>query len=472
MQRVAVIDVDLISPRAVFTIFAVLFAATVLGLSAHTVAQTGVPGAGNAAGSADPTLISRGEYLAKLGDCAGCHTVPKQGAPFAGGLAMGSPFGTIYSTNITPDQQTGIGRYSYADFEHALRDGVAPGGKRLYPAMPYASFTKISDADMHALYAYFMHGVQPVNHHPPETKLPFPFSQRWGLFFWDLAFVPHGRFTPNDTRDVQWNRGAYLVQSLGHCGACHTPRGPGFEERGYDESSRLYLTGGTNDHWFAPNLTGDPGSGLGRLSPRDIASFLKSGHGVDVHVVTFGSMVQVVEDSTQYFDDDDLAAIAHYLKSLPAHETSGAFAPDSPKAEETVVALKTGEVERPGAGLYMSFCAKCHQANGDGESQKFPALAGNPVVLASDTSSLIRLVLEGGSSPRTLNGPAHRKMPAFADRFTDTEIASVLSFIRTTWGNDAGPVATRDVSLMRARLIPPKPPKPPKRDLAAEATSH
>ncbi|MFM0115285.1 cytochrome c [Paraburkholderia nemoris] len=441
-----------ISPRAVCAVFAVTMTAIVLGVSVHTVAQTASSDASNAAASTDPALISRGEYLAKLGDCAGCHTVPKQGAPFAGGLAMGSPFGTIYSTNITPDPQTGIGHYSYADFEHALRDGVAPGGKRLYPAMPYASFTKISDADMRALYAYFMHGVQPVGHRPPETKLPFPFSQRWGLFFWDFAFVRHGRFTPDDKHDVQWNRGAYIVQSLGHCGACHTPRGPGFEERGYDESSRLYLTGGTNDHWFAPNLTGDPGSGLGRLSPRDIASFLKSGHGADVHVVTFGSMVQVVEDSAQYFNDDDLDAIAHYLKSLPAREASGAFSPNSQKAQETAVSLKTGDVERPGAGLYMSFCAKCHQADGRGESQKFPALAGNPAVLAPDTSSLIRLVLEGGSSPQTLNGPEHRKMPAFANQFTDTEIANVLSFVRATWGNEAKPVATRDVSVMRGQI--------------------
>ena len=445
-------DMNRISPRAVCAIFVVTMTAIVLGVSAHTFAQTGSPDTSTSAALTDPALTSRGEYLAKLGDCAGCHTVPKRGTPFAGGLAMGSPFGTIYSTNITPDPQTGIGHYSYADFEHALRDGVAPGGKRLYPAMPYASFTKISDPDMRALYAYFMHGVQPVSYRPPETKLPFPFSQRWGMFFWDVAFVRPARFTPDDKHDVQWNRGAYIVQSLGHCGACHTPRGPGFEERGYDESSRLYLTGGTNDHWFAPNLTGDPGSGLGRLSPRDIASFLKSGHGVDVHVVTFGSMVQVVEDSAQYFNDDDLDAIAHYLKSLPAREGSGAFTPNSQKAQETAVSLKTGDVERPGAGLYLSFCAKCHQADGHGESQKFPALAGNPIVLAPDTSSLIRLVLEGGSSPQTLNGPAHRKMPAFANQFTDTEIASVLSFVRTTWGNEAAPVATREVSVMRGKL--------------------
>jgi mono/diheme cytochrome c family protein len=443
-----------ITQRAVYAMLTVMVTMAVveLGARTHALAQSGAASASPAAATPDPVLVSRGAYLAKLGDCAGCHTLPRRGAPFSGGLAMRSPFGTIYSTNITPDPRTGIGRYSYADFERALRDGVAPGGKPLYPAMPYPSFTKISDEDMRALYAYFMHGVQPVSNRPPETKLPFPFSQRWAMVLWDFAFVRHGRFTPDDEHDAQWNRGAYIVQSLGHCGACHTPRGPGFEERGYDESSKLYLTGGVNDDWFAPNLTGAPGSGLGRVPPHDIALFLKSGHGADVHIVPFGSMVQVVEDSTQYFNDDDLNAIAHYLKSLPARESSGAYRPRSLAAQQSAVALKTGDVERPGAGLYMSFCAKCHRADGRGEPKKFPALAGNPTVLASDTSSLIRLVIQGGSSPQTMNGPQHRKMPAFADQFTDTEIASVLTFVRNTWGNDAEPVTTRDVSAMRGKL--------------------
>ncbi|GAB2907767.1 c-type cytochrome [Paralcaligenes ginsengisoli] len=400
----------------------------------------------------DATLMARGAYLAKVGDCAGCHTAATSSAPFAGGLALGSPFGTIYSTNITPDKQTGIGRYSYADFERALRDGVRRDGKRLYPAMPYPSFTKISEPDMRALYAYFMHGVQPVDNRPPETDLPFPFNQRWGLAFWDMAFVSHERFTPTADHDVLWNRGAYIVQSLGHCGACHTPRGPGMEERGYDESSKHYLAGAVNDNWYASSLDGDMGSGLGRLSEQDIVSFLKTGHGVNTHVVTFGSMVRVVEISTQYYKDNDLKAVAHYLKSLPASEKTGAYKPESLAAQQAVASLKTGAIERPGAGLYMSFCMKCHQADGHGKAQKFPALAGNPAVLAADTTSLIRLLLEGGASPQTLGGPEHRKMPAFSGKFTDTEIARVLTFVRTTWGNDAAAVTTRDVSTLRTKL--------------------
>lgn len=443
---------DQTMPRALLALIALTIAAILLYMAPHAAAQGSGRGADMNAAVPDSTLIARGAYLAKVGDCAGCHTATASSAPFAGGLGLGSPFGMIYSTNITPDKQTGIGDYNYADFERALRDGVRRDGQRLYPAMPYPSFTKISDPDMRALYAYFMHGVPPVSNRPPKTRLPFPFSQRWGLIFWDMVFVRHERFTPVADHDVLWNRGAYIVQSLGHCGACHTPRGPGLEERGYDESSNHYLAGGVNDHWYASNLGSDMGSGLGRLSERDIASFLKTGHGAKPHIVTFGSMLRVVEISTQYYKDDDLKAVAHYLKSLPAREQVGTYKPDSLAAQQTVASLKTGDVERPGAGLYMSFCVKCHQANGQGTAQKFPALSGNPAVLAPDTTSLIRLLLKGGASPQTLSGPKQRKMPPFEGKFTDTEIARILTFVRTTWGNDASAVTARDVSTLRAKL--------------------
>ena len=360
---------------------------------------------------------------------------------------MASPFGTIVSSNITPDPQYGIGAYSYEDFARTLREGVARGGKHLYPAMPYPSYSKITDDDMRALYAYFMHGVQPVHTQPPATKLPFPFNQRWVLAFWNLAFAPNGVYEPRNGRDAQWNRGAYLVQALGHCGACHTPRGPAFEERAYTESSDAYLTGGENDHWFAPNLTADPGSGLGRVPAEHIASFLKNGHGGGL--VTFGSMVQVVEDSTQYMSDDDLNAIARYLKSLPAQRPSGAYEPASLRARQGVEALRTGAVQRPGAGMFLSFCAKCHQADGMGKPLKYPRLAGNPAVLAADPSSLIRLLVEGGQSPQTTSGPPREKMPAFDKKLTSEEMAQVLTFVRSTWGNSAAPVTTRQVITLR-----------------------
>jgi alcohol dehydrogenase (quinone), cytochrome c subunit len=409
------------------------------------------------AGPPATELVERGAYLAKAADCAGCHTaVPRPGQPqprpFAGGLPMGSPFGTIWSSNITPDVEHGIGGYRYEDFARALREGISPGGRHLYPAMPYPSFSKIDDDDMHALYAYFMRGVQPVSEAAPETHLPFPFNQRWALVFWNLAFAPSERFAPDNRHDAQWNRGAYLVQSLGHCGACHTPRGPAYDELGYTESTHTYLTGGTNDHWYAPPLTGHMGAGLGRISAQDIASFLRSGHGGGL--ITFGSMVQVVEDSTQYLSDDDLLAIASYLKALPPTGTGGTYDPHSSSATQSVSALKTGEQERPGAGLYESACARCHRSDGAGQVMKYPCLAGNPAVLAEKPDSLIRLVLEGGHAPSSAYGPLPKEMPAFGTKLSDTEIARILTFVRSAWGNDALPVTTRDVRTMRHAVMP------------------
>ncbi len=412
--------------------------------------------AASTGGDASQALIDRGAYLAKLGDCAGCHTAAparnggKPTDPFAGGLPMGSPFGTIWTSNITPDPTFGIGRYSYEDFERAVRDGIAPGGKRLYPAMPYTSFSKISDDDMHALYAYFMHGVQPVAKPAPQTRLPFPFDQRWALAVWDELFASHERFSPREDRDAQWNRGAYLVQGLGHCGACHTPRGPGYEERGLNDGDPLYLTGGTLDHWFAPNLTGDPGSGLGRLPADAISAFLAHGHGGGL--AAFGSMVEVVEDSGQYMSATDRDAIAAYLKSLPPRAKSGFASNEREKTDRTVDVLRTGAIEVPGAGIYSGFCAKCHKEDGMGEAGKYPRLAGNPVVIAPDTTSLIRLLIEGGRTAQTNGGPKPQRMPSFLGKLTDTEMARVLTFVRGAWGNEAEPVTPRQVTALRRVL--------------------
>jgi mono/diheme cytochrome c family protein len=396
------------------------------------------------------TLITRGEYLAKAADCAGCHTAPVGGSPYAGGLEMTSPFGTIVSSNITPDRQFGIGSYSYADFARVLREGIAPGNKHLYPAMPYVSFSKISDDDMRALYAYMMNGVKPVAKPAPPTHVPFPFNQRWALAFWNLAFSPSGQFVSRSDRDAQWNRGAYLVQSLGHCGSCHTPRGAGYQERGYDDTSSTYLSGGVNDNWYAPTLRSDNGSGLGRVDQDEIAAFLKTGHGGGM--AAFGSMVQTVEDSLQYLSDDDVHAIARYLKTLPASGVAdGQYQPTA----RSGTAEKTRAPDQPpatGAAVYASFCAQCHQANGTGVPRTFPKLAGNPAVISEDTTSLIRLLVEGGNSPATVNGPPRQAMPAFSAILTDGQIAQVLTFIRAAWGNDARPVTTSNVASLRSEL--------------------
>ncbi|MEX3936649.1 cytochrome c [Paraburkholderia phymatum] len=410
--------------------------------SASTSAQT-------SSSSTDHELIARGEYIAKAADCAGCHTAP-QGAPYAGGLGMGSPFGTITSSNITPDAQYGIGRYSYDEFARALREGVARGGKHLYPAMPYASFAKITDEDMRALYAYMMHAVAPIAKPTPPSDVAFPFNQRWALRFWQMAFTPRGVYRPRADRDAQWNRGAYLVQSPGHCGACHTPRGPGYQERGYDESSRTYLTGGVNDHWFAPNLTGDAGSGLARMKPDEIAAFLKTGHAAGV--VAYGSMVEQIEDSTQYLSDDDLQAIARYLKSLPAQQASGTYTPRADPARSQANGSRVPDSLSVGFNVYRSFCARCHRDDGAGIHGAFPALAGNPSVLAEDTTSLIRLLIEGGNSPSTLTGPPRQAMPAFVGTLADVQIAQVLTYVRSAWGNNAQPITANDVSSLREIL--------------------
>ncbi|MGF6786334.1 c-type cytochrome [Paraburkholderia sp. 35.1] len=414
-----------------------------------SAASTDAQASGDAA-SIEPSQFARGEYLAKAADCAGCHTAPQGGAPFAGGLGMGSPFGTIMSSNITPDPQYGIGRYTYQDFERALREGVARGGKRLYPAMPYVSFSKLSDEDVHALYLYMLHGIAPVAKPTPRSDVAFPFNQRWALRFWQMVFVPSQPYVPRPQSDAIWNRGAYLVQGPGHCGACHTPRGKFYQEKGLDESSSDYLVGGVNDHWFAPNLTGDMGSGLGRLTAADIAAFLKTGHGAGV--VAYGSMVEQVEDSTQYLTDDDLHAIAHYLKSLPPQQPSGTYTHGADPARSSVNGSRVPDSLSVGFNVYQSFCASCHRADGRGVPNVFPALAGNPSVIAEDTTSLIRLLVEGGNSPATRSGPSRQSMPPFAATLAVVEIAQVLTYIRSAWGNNAQSVTANDVATLRNEL--------------------
>ena len=432
------------------TVASVARASAVASAPSARALASAPPASASASASPTPAELARGAYLAKVGDCAGCHTAPQGGAPYAGGQGIASPFGTIMSSNITPDPVDGIGRYTYEDFVRAVREGVAPGGKRLYPAMPYASFARTTDDDMRALYAYMLHGVAPVAKPAPRSDVAFPFNQRWALRFWQALFLPRGAFQARAERDAQWNRGAYLVQTLGHCGACHTPRGLGYQQRGYDQSSASYLTGAVNDHWFAPNLTGDAGSGLGRIGAADLAAFLKTGHGAGT--VAFGSMTAQVENSTQYLSDDDLNAIARYLKSLSAQQPSGTYTPQHDVAREPVNGNRVPDPLSVGFNVYRSFCARCHQDDGTGVPQVFPALAGNPAVLTEDTTSLIRLLVEGGNSPATLSGPARQQMPRYADTLSDAEIARVLTYVRSAWGNHAQPVTGNDVASLRHEL--------------------
>ncbi|WP_334023072.1 cytochrome c [Burkholderia gladioli] len=426
---------------------------------------------------ADAAMLERGRYLATAADCAACHDGANH-QPLAGGLAVNSPFGPIYAPNITPDPVHGIGSYTYRQFDDALRRGIRADGARLYPAMPYASYARLDDSDTEALYAYLMRGVAPSANAAPATRLPFPFNQRWGLAIWSLLFGNTQRFVPSPAQSAQWNRGAYLVQGAGHCGACHTPRGPAYNERGYDQTSPAFLTGGLNDNWFAPNLTGEEVDGLGRWSADDIAAFLGTGHARGAAV--FGAMAPAVSESTSRLSEDDRHAIAIYLKSLPARATAAAnpLAIGTPRATRAGPAPRGGQLA-PGAGLYAGFCARCHGADGKGVAGHGPALDGNPIVVAANATSTIRIVVEGSTAPPATQASADSTtsagstaspaaatstaspaaaagsmpaMPAMGRELNAAEIADVVSYLRGAWSNRAAPVSTHEVRTLREAI--------------------
>jgi mono/diheme cytochrome c family protein len=390
---------------------------------------------------------SPGEYLARAGDCVACHSVPG-GKAFAGGLKMGTPLGAIYSTNITPDRETGIGSYSLADFDRAVRRGIAKDGHRLYPAMPYPSYAKLTDADVAALYDFFMKQVPPVHEANLKSEIPWPRNMRWPLAIWNILFTTSGSYVNKSGHDAAWNRGAYLVQGLGHCGACHTARGFAWQEKALDDSGSNFLSGAELDAWYAPELRGDPRTGLGSWSKDDIVAFLKHGH--NRFATAFGSMIDVVNNSTPYLSDDDLNAIAEYLKSLPAVATQPVVAYN----DATTTTLHSGHPAQPGATVYTGTCANCHGFDAKGFAPYMPPLAGNPVVLDKNPSSLINLVLNG-SNPLVVKGtPDSYRMPQFRLQYSDQEVADVLTFIRNGWGNKAPPVTAAQVAELRKTTDP------------------
>jgi len=393
-------------------------------------------------------LIKRGEYLAKAGDCVACHT-SKDGKPFAGGLGMATPIGMIYSTNITPDKQTGIGDYSLQEFSDAVRKGVAKNGQTLYPAMPYPSYAVISDSDIAALYAYFMHGVQPVEQANKDSDIPWPLSMRWPLSIWRGMFAPEVKpFNAAQGEDAVLARGRYLVEGLGHCGACHTPRSITMQEKALNnDQGKVYLSGSGApvDGWVASNLRGDSQDGLGRWSEDDLVQFLRTGR--NNHTAVFGGMTDVVTHSLQYLTNDDATAIAKYLKSLDAvSPDKPAFKPDDSVAK----ALWKGDDSKTGASVYVDSCAACHKTDGNGYQRFFPALKGNPVVLSKDPTSLIHIVLTGATLPGVNGAPSTITMPSFGWRLNDQQVADVVNFIRTSWGNSAQDTVTaKDVEKIR-----------------------
>jgi len=355
----------------------------------------------------------------------------------------------MYSTNITPDPDTGIGHYTYEDFERAVRKGVAKDGHHLYPAMPYPSYAKLTDDDVHALYDFFMKEVPPAKQANRANEIPNWLSFRWPLAIWNVLFTDSGTYKQKSDHDAKWNRGAYLVESLGHCGACHTPRGPAFEEKGLDSSDKAFLSGANLDGWSAPNLHNDARTGLGQWSEAELVEFLKTGH--NRFGTAFGSMSDVVNNSTPYMSDDDIAAIASYLKSLAPTESQPAYTYDA----AATTALKSGKPGSAGGQVYLARCAACHGADGKGAAPYLPPIAGNPTLLDKDPVSLINVVLNG-SAPLVVRGtPDAYRMPQFRVQMSDQEVADVVMFIRDAWGNKtAGTVTAKQVADLRKSTDP------------------
>jgi mono/diheme cytochrome c family protein len=398
----------------------------------------------------EPQLIKQGEYLARAGDCFACHSVTG-GKPFAGGLGIATPIGKVYSSNITPDKKAGIGDWSFTDFDKLMRTGVTKAGYTVYPAMPYPSYSRLSVGDMKALYSYFMQGV-PADPTPTrKSDIPWPLSMRFPLTVWRWAFAP----TPApyqapaigvaSAADQRLLRGAYLVEGLGHCGACHTARGIGMQEKALTgrDNANFLGGGGIIDGWTVPSLRNEHGGGLASWTEDDIAAFMKTGR--NSHTASFGAMNDVVAHSLQYLNDADLASIAKFLKSLPANNGVPAFAGEPAVAK----ALYHGIPGSAGAQLYLNKCAGCHRSDGLGYDKAFPALAGNAVLQTKDATSAVNIVLAGGAVPATHTAPSFLTMAPYASQLTDEQVAQVVNFIQTSWGNRGGTTTASQVAKIR-----------------------
>lgn len=396
-------------------------------LAAALVILASVAGGAFCTGAqAQQPQVQRGEYLARAGDCISCHTA-KGGAPFAGGLRMDTPFGFLLAPNITPDAETGIGGWTEDDFYRALNDGVNKRGQDMYPAMPYTFYTRVTREDSDAIFAY-LRTMPAVRNVVDINQLRFPFDLRWTMMAWRELYFSEGTFKPDPAQSAAWNRGAYLVEGLGHCSACHSPR----SALGGIEKDKAF-TGANIDGWFALNLTEKMTTGLGGWSVDQIATYLKSGANKGKSTA-FGPMAEVVHNSLQYLTDADVKAMAEYLKSLPANSAlRTGYAPADP-------------TRQAGAKLYVDNCMACHQSQGRGIPGVFPPLAGNGAIVASSPNDVIKVVL-GGLPARDGYVP----MPAFGSRLSDQQIADIANYVRTSWGNTAAPNATaRTVAGLRA----------------------
>lgn len=388
-------------------------------------------------------LIARGEYLVKAADCAACHTAPG-GKPFAGGFAFKLPFGRLYSPNITPDKDTGIGGWTDAEFVRALHQGIGRDGEDLYPAFPYTSYALLSTDDALAIRAY-LQTLPPARAKPPENSILFPFNQRFVMRAWKLLFLPKHRFEANPARDPVWNRGAYLAEALAHCGECHTPRNLMFATK-----SDAKFAGAVVDGWKAYNITPDPQSGIGKWTDAELADYLASGH-AEGHGGASGNMAEAVDLSLRHLSRADIESIVTYLKTVPPQRSGD---PEIVQADPPSLAVSTawsvppGQPASEGRRIFESACASCHGWNGEGQQSQYAALRGARTVNDPDGANLVRVVLEG---VRIRSPLGDMTMPAFAQAYSDAEIASLSNYVLEQFGAKQGRVTATMVARARTK---------------------
>jgi mono/diheme cytochrome c family protein len=393
---------------------------------------TGVP-----ADLAKADAVRRGEYLAKAADCMVCHTAPG-GEAFGGGLVFPLPFGTLYSTNISPDQETGIGNYTDRDFLDAVQQGIRKDGVRLYPAMPYTSYTLMTDADVLAIKAYLF-SLPAVHRQNQRDTLQFPFNQRWTMIFWSWAFSPNARFAPNTAKSAEWNRGAYIAEALAHCGECHTPRNFAFAL-----DNRRKFAGAVAAGWRAYDITSDKGTGIGSWSDEEVFAYLAKGHTMGRGTAS-GPMGEAVDHSFSQMGPTDIRALTTYLRSIPAVASSepATIAPPAPASP------KEGGVAANALGrkVFEQACASCHSWTGVSALSPFATISGSRAV-NDPTATNVAQIVTSGTQRLT---PGAMSMPAFGGTYTDTEIAAVANYVTGRFGSAASKLTAGDVADLRGQ---------------------
>jgi mono/diheme cytochrome c family protein len=393
---------------------------------------TGVP-----ASLAQASLVERGAYLAKAADCMACHTT-QDGKPYAGGLGFNLPFGTLYSTNITPDKDTGIGNYSDQDFLNAVHRGVRRDGARLYPAMPFVSYAYMTDADALAIKAYLF-SLPPVHAAAPANTLTFPFNQRWAMSFWSTLFNRDTRFEPDSSQSPEWNRGAYLAEALAHCGECHTPRNLAFAL-----DNRRKFAGAVTAGWRAFNISSDKATGIGAWRDDDLTSYLSIGHAIG-HGTAAGPMGEAVDRSLSQMAPEDIRALVVYLRTVPptaSPDLPAALAPPAPAAHKQGVSAP----DPRGKMVFEGACVSCHGWTGESPISPFATLTGAWTVNDPDATNVVQIVLSG---TRRHTPDDAVSMPAFGNAYSDDEIAAVANYVTARFGSKASQVTAHDVAELR-----------------------